>query len=252
MITRQALNTYLDTFLNVENMQDYAPNGLQVEGKSEIARIVTGVSACQVLLDAAVDHNADAIIVHHGYFWRAEKPQLTQMKQRRIKTLLTHDINLFAYHLPLDVHAQVGNNVQLAQLMQWQIVSELASGTTPNIGLVGELAEAMSVTAFAQHLQQQLSREPLTVVGGERLIKTLAWCSGAAQDFIEHAAQAGVDAYVSGEISERTFHAAKELGIHYFAAGHHATERGGIQALGQHLSDKFDVDVQFIDIDNPV
>ena len=252
MITRQELNTYLDTFLNAENMHDYAPNGLQVEGKSEIQCIVTGVSACQVLLDAAVEHNADAIIVHHGYFWRAEKPQLTQIKQRRLKTLLTHDINLFAYHLPLDVHAEVGNNVQLAKLMQWKIVSELASGTTPNIGLIGELAEALPVAAFAQHLQQQLGREPLTVLGGEQTIKTLAWCTGAAQDFIEHAAQAGVDAYVSGEISERTFHAAKELGIHYFAAGHHATERGGVQALGQHLSDKFDVDVQFIDIDNPV
>jgi len=251
-VSRDQLHEYLNQYLNSVNFQDYAPNGLQVCGKGNIKTIVTGVTACQPLLDAAVKVKADAVLVHHGYFWKGESPVISGMKYHRLKTLLTHDINLFAYHLPLDAHPVVGNNAQLAKHMDWAIAGEFDTGSAPSIGLVGAPKKPCSAQVLAKQLQQILKREPLVVSPHNKPIKTLAWCTGAAQDFIEAAACAGVDAYITGEASERTFHAAQELGIHFFAAGHHATERYGVQALGKQLAELFDVSVKFIDIDNPI
>jgi len=251
-ISRDTLHAYLNQFLQSDGVTDYAPNGLQVQGKNTIKKIVTGVTACQALLDKALAAKADAVLVHHGYFWKGEAPQVTGMQYQRLKALLTHNINLFGYHLPLDVHPELGNNVQLAQRLGISIKGELATATSPNLGLVGELAKATTLKNFGHQIETVLHRTPLLIPGHNRPIKTIAWCTGGAQDFIRHAANAGVDAYLTGEASERTTHMARELGIHFIGAGHHATERYGIEALGRHLAEKFGVGVEFVDIDNPV
>ncbi|MEP3589704.1 MAG: Nif3-like dinuclear metal center hexameric protein [Marinobacter sp.] len=247
MVTRNQILAKINEWLQPENFQDYAPNGLQVEGKEEVQIIVSGVTASQALIDAAVEQNADMILVHHGYFWKGEDQAIRGMKKRRIKQLLDHDINLFAYHLPLDDHPEYGNNRQLANVLGIQ-------NPRPAGGLVwqGELAEPMSPEAFGQHIASALNRPPLHVGEGADLIKTVAWCTGGAQGFITKALELGVDAYISGEISEPTTHTARESGIHYYAAGHHATERYGAKALGEALAKEFGVEHQFIDCDNPV
>ena len=248
MIQRHDLLQYFSRLLTPENFQDYCPNGLQVEGKSAIKTLVTGVTACQALLEQAVVQGADAILVHHGYFWNGEAPTIVGMKQRRLKILLQHDINLFAYHLPLDAHPEVGNNVQLAQQLGLTIIPQ----TLQTLLWLGVTAMPMTVASFSHHLTQVLSRPPLHVAGSQALIHKVAWCTGAAQDEIEAAKLLGADAFISGEISERTVHAARELEIHYFAAGHHATERYGVQALGAHVAQRFGLTHTFIDIDNVV
>lgn len=255
MLTRTVLQDYLTTRLQPQLFKDYCPNGLQVEGRQQIRRIVTGVTACQALLDVAVQQHADAVIVHHGYFWKGESPTVRGVQKKRLHTLLQNDINLFAYHLPLDLHADIGNNVQLAAQMGWSVSGELPMATTPSYGLVGRLSQPMPADALAAQLTQQLGQKPLHIVGHQRTIETIAWCTGAAQDFIEDAARAGVDAYISGEISERTVHSAREWGIDYFAAGHHATERYGIQALTAELATVFSAEltqIECVDIANPV
>lgn len=252
MIALAELQTYLTTLLSVNMFDDYAPNGVQVEGKPKVARLITGVTACQALLDAAVAHQADAVLVHHGYFWRGESPCLVGMKKHRVTTLLQHDVSLLAYHLPLDAHLEYGNNVQLAQQLGINDVVPLADQGDARLVFVGELTKPQSADEFSAHIAAKLQREPLHLAGNEQAIKRVAWCTGAAQDFIEMAAAAGADAFISGEVSERTTHITRELGIHYYAAGHHATERYGVQALGEHLAQQFQLDHQFIDIDNPV
>lgn len=251
-MNREELFIYLQQFLQPDQFKDYCPNGLQVSGKQQIKKIVTGVSACQALIDAAIAAKADTLLVHHGFFWKGEEPALTGIKRQRIASLLQHDINLFAYHLPLDAHPEVGNNVQLAKLFNFQEVLFLDGPYGHNIGCQGLLLEAQTPQQFAKTIATVLKREPQVVVAGNKPIKTIAWCTGAAQDYLEYVADLGVDAYLSGEISERTYHQAQELGVHYFAAGHHATERYGIKALGEHLAHRFHIDVEFIDIDNPV
>jgi dinuclear metal center YbgI/SA1388 family protein len=251
MILRDKLVNYLNQILDVSKFQDYCPNGLQVEGKPHIRKIVTGVTACQALLDRAVELNADAVLVHHGYFWKNEAPQVTGIKKTRLKTLLAHDMNLLAYHLPLDAHSEFGNNVQLANKLSLNIEGPL-SAKDSTMGLIGKLSTPISARQFAEQLHVTLGRQPLHIEGQAPLIETIAWCTGAAQSFIEEAYAKKADAYLSGEISESTVHFAKESGIHYFAAGHHATERYGVQALGQHLAEQFGLDVEFVDIDNPV
>lgn len=252
MITCSKLTSYLNTLLDVKAFSDYAPNGLQVQGKSEIKKIVTGVSASQALLDAAVALNADAILVHHGYFWRGEDPCLVGIARQRIATLLKHDINLLAYHLPLDAHAELGNNAQLAKRLDIQIEAEFSGGEKPALGRLGQLTTAMSGDDLKAHVQQQLQREPLYIRGRCDVVKKIAWCTGAAQDLIQAAASYGVDAFITGEVSERTVHIARETGIHFYAAGHHATERYGVMALAQHIATTFDVESEFVDIANPV
>lgn len=242
------LANYLSQLLQVNNFSDHCPNGLQVAGAKEINKIITGVTACQALLDVAVKKQADTILVHHGYFWRGEEPCLTGIKRQRIATLLKHDINLFAYHLPLDTHLLYGNNAQLGQRLGFKVTKRVDEG----LFYIGELSHPSTAIQLQQHLKQVLHRQPQYVRGSDEKINTIAWCTGAAQHFIDKAKQYGVDAYLSGEICERTFHLAREFGIHYFAAGHHATERYGIQALGVHLAEKYNLMVEFVDIENPV
>ncbi len=239
-----------DRYLNAAKIADYCPNGLQVEGRPQVSRIVSGVTASQALLDAAVEARADLVLVHHGYFWKNEDPRVVGMKQRRLKTLLTHDISLLAYHLPLDVHPEVGNNVQLARLLGLTVESALEPDNPRSVGLVGSLVVPLLPLEFAQRVQTALGREPV-MVDGDRPIRRIAWCTGGAQGYIEQAVAAGVDAYLTGEISEPTAHIAQENGLSFFAAGHHATERYGVQALGDYLASRFAVEHQFIDCPNP-
>lgn len=222
-----------------------------MEGKSDVKKLVTGVTACQALLDRAVVEHADAVLVHHGYFWRGEDAVIVGMKRRRIATLLQHDISLLAYHLPLDAHPQLGNNAQLAEILDIHVSAGLQASES-SIGNTGELAEALGGAAFARHIAARLGREPLHIAGDSEKIKSIAWCTGAAQDYIQQAIDLSVDAYLTGEVSEPTVHIAREAGIHFYAAGHHATERYGVQAVGEYLVQKFGLEHQFIDIDNPV
>ncbi len=252
MITRTDLLSYLDALLSPEQFQDYCPNGLQVAGKEEIATLVTGVTASQALLDAAMAVGADAVLVHHGYFWKGENPCVTGLKQQRLRTLLLNDVNLMAYHLPLDGHAELGNNVQLAKALGLEVTGSIAGTGTPELALCGRLPTAQSTDNLATMLVAKLDHVPLVIKGHDRLIASVGWCTGAAQGYLEQAAAAGLDAFISGEVSEQTTHLARELGITYFAAGHHATERYGVQALGAHLAVQFDIEHQFIDIPNPV
>jgi dinuclear metal center YbgI/SA1388 family protein len=253
MLQRKELVDYLQSFLKVNDFKDYCPNGLQVEGSAEIKHIVAGVTASQSLIDKAIEQNADAVLVHHGYFWKGEAAEIVGIKQKRIKALLQADINLLAYHLPLDAHTEVGNNAQLAKVLGVHDVASQNLNGINDLLWQGSLNSALSADEFAQLLQDKLGREALWLPSRSNSpIKTVAWCTGGAQSYINEAAQLGVDAYISGEVSEQTTHLAQELDIHYFAAGHHATERYGVQALAAHLSEKFDITHQFIDIDNPV
>ncbi|WP_417513600.1 Nif3-like dinuclear metal center hexameric protein [Marinobacter sp.] len=247
MATRDTILAKLNEWLQPENFQDYCPNGLQVEGKSDVKTIITGVTASRALIEAAIAANADMVIVHHGYFWKGEDQRIQGMKRERLKRLLDNDINLVAYHLPLDDHPEYGNNRQLADILG-------IGNPQPLNGLVweGELHEAMSPEKFGLHIARALHREPLRVGDGKAEIKRVGWCTGAAQGFINTAIDAGLDAYISGEISEPTTHTARECGIHYYAAGHHATERYGVKALGVALEKEFGTSHRFIDCDNPV
>ncbi len=250
-MNRSELTQYLSEFLQISNYKDYAPNGLQVQGREEIKTIVTGVTACQALIERAVELNADALLVHHGFFWKGEPEVLTGMKYQRIQSLIKNDINLYGYHLPLDGHPMLGNNAELARALG--IIDAQAVESSPQ-GLVwqGHLNTPMSLTDFKGKLANALGREALHLGDTDREIHHLAWCSGGAQDYIDLAVELGADAFISGEVSERTFHSAMEQNIHYFSAGHHATERFGIKALGEHLADKFGFTHHFVDIVNPV
>lgn len=253
MLKRDQLLAELNALLRPERQRDYCPNGLQVEGREQIQRIVTGVTACQALLDAALVQEADAVLVHHGYFWKGEDERVTGIKKQRLQTLLAADLNLFAYHLPLDVHPVLGNNAQLARQLGLEVDGPLMPDRgDDSIGLVGHLPDVMSALEFARHLESVLGRSVLHIGDDDDEIETLGWCTGAAQGYIDKALELGMDAYVSGEISEQTVHFARETGIHYFACGHHASERYGVQALGNWVAQKFGVEHVFIDIDNPV
>jgi dinuclear metal center YbgI/SA1388 family protein len=252
MVRLDEFLNYTDQLLNAGDYQDYCPNGLQVQGRAEVSRIVCGVTASQALIDAAVDTGADLLLVHHGFFWKGEEPRIIGMRQRRIKALLQNDISLVAYHLPLDGHGELGNNAQLARLLGFRVEGRFGAGQDGGIAMYGSLPEPASAEALAQHIGTLLQREPLLIDAGERPVRRLGWCSGAAQGYLEQAASLGLDAFISGEISEHTVHTARELGIHYISAGHHATERYGVQALGQHLSEQFALENQFVEIANPV
>ncbi|MFZ9036220.1 MAG: Nif3-like dinuclear metal center hexameric protein [Francisellaceae bacterium] len=250
---RHTLQSYLCKYLRSNEIKDYCPNGLQVEGKAEIQTIVTGVTACQALIDAAIQKKADAIIVHHGYFWKGEPYPITGMRYRRIASLIKQDLNLFAYHLPLDIHPEIGNNVMLAKKLKLNIIGEFDTATTPSYGIMCEPYRALNLEALSTNIHEALKRQALVIPANiETPIRKIAICTGGAQDFIEAAFHAGADVYISGEASERTTHMARELPIHYIAAGHHATERYGIEALGEHLARQFDLQHYFVDIDNPV
>jgi dinuclear metal center YbgI/SA1388 family protein len=252
MVTLQQLVYYLDGLLTPGVFKDYAPNGLQVEGRSSINTLVTGVTANQALIDAAIQYQADAILVHHGFFWKNELATLVGMKYRRIKSLILNDISLLAYHLPLDAHLELGNNTQLAKLLHIEFIDTFQVEPGLFLGFKGKLSSPMSGEHFSEVIAGKLGRQPLYIQGGSPFIETIAWCTGAAQDYLLSAAEQGVDAFITGEISERTVHIARENNLHFYAAGHHATERYGIKALGDHLGEEFQLTHYFIDIDNPV
>lgn len=241
------LETVINQKLNVAAFQDYGPNGLQVEGRENVQRIVTGVTASQALLDVAVAQQADAVLVHHGYFWKNESPVISGMKRRRLKTLLANDINLYGYHLPLDAHPELGNNACLAALLDISVRGEIEP-----LLPYGELSVPVSGDALRERLETRLGRSVLHCGdNAPSQITRLAWCTGGGQGFIEQAARFGVDAFITGEVSEQTIHIAREMGLHFYAAGHHATERGGIKALGEWLAQQHGFDVTFVDIPNP-
>lgn len=246
---REELLRHLEELLEAPKFRDYCPNGLQVEGCAEVRRLVAGVTASQALLDAAVERGADAVLVHHGYFWRGEDGRVTGIRKNRLATLLRHDINLFAYHLPLDAHPEFGNNAQLAKRLGWRPEGRFGE---QDIAWIGSPETPVTVAELAQRLHAALGREPLVIGAAEKPVRRIGWCSGGAQGYFEPAIALGVDAYVSGEISEPTVHLARESGTAYFACGHHASERFGVQALAVHLADHFGLECEFIDISNPV
>jgi dinuclear metal center YbgI/SA1388 family protein len=247
MVALADLVAYTDRLLNDPALPDGCPNGLQIAGREQVQTLASGVTASLALIDAAIEAGADALLVHHGYFWKNEDPRLIGMKKQRIARLLAADISLIAYHLPLDRHPIYGNNAQLARLLEIQPESTLPA--EPLVWL-GSLQHPCDGGAFAERIAARLRRIPLHIPA-QRPIRRLAWCSGGAQGYIEAAARAGVDAYLTGEVSEYTVHIAREYGIHFYAAGHHATERYGAAALGEHLAREFGLSHRFIEIENP-
>ena len=249
MVKIKELTHYTQQLMQVDCFKDYCPNGLQVEGKSNVTKIVTGVSASMALLEAAQQAKADLILVHHGYFWRNEDPRVVGIKRNRIAFLLKHNINLMAYHLPLDAHSEFGNNVQLGRLLG---INAAEYAGAKSIVAYGHLSRAIKLIDFAQQIEQKLQRTPLIIGNPEQLVEKVAWCTGAAQGYMDVAIDLGADVFVSGEVSEQTMHQALESDVSYVAAGHHATERYGVKALGEHLAERFNLQHEFIDITNPV
>jgi dinuclear metal center YbgI/SA1388 family protein len=246
MAARKEVETYLATLLAVERFEDYGPNGLQVEGRAEVTRLVSGVTASRALIDAAIDAGADAILVHHGLFWRGQDGRLTGWLAERVKRLMAHGINLFAYHLPLDAHAEFGNNTQLG--LQLGLVADARFGKQ-DLGFAGPAALALD--ALAQRVQAALGRAPLVLPGDGRALRRIGWCTGGAQGYFESAIAAGVDAFITGEVSEPQAHLARETGVAFLACGHHATERFGAPAVAAHVAERFGIEHRFIEIDNP-
>jgi len=249
VMKREELVEYLDELLQPAKFRDYCPNGLQVEGRAEVTRIVAGVTASQALLDAAVARGADAVLVHHGYFWKGEDGRVTGIRRQRLKTLLGYDINLFAYHLPLDAHPKLGNNAQLASRLGWQPDGRFGE---QDIAWLGQVATPTTAGRLAAEIAGGLARQPLLIGDPQRPLRRLGWCTGGAQGYFEQAIALGVDAFISGEISEQTVHLARESGVAYLACGHHATERYGVAALAAHLAAQCGLQCEFVDVDNPV
>ncbi len=255
-ISRTELVNWLDTYLESSRFKDYCPNGLQVEGTETVRHIVTGVTASQALLEAAVERGADTVLVHHGWFWKNEDERIRGMKKKRIAFALKHDLNLIAYHLPLDAHPEVGNNTQLARVLGFTQNRD-ADGRPVGIGpsnliQTGYLDIPETLESLSLKISDRLQRSALTVGNPQQLIQRLAWCTGGAQGFMNEAIEAGVDLYLSGEASEPTFHYAQESTTAYIGAGHHATERYGVQALGEKIAEHFKLKVDFVDLYNPI
>lgn len=249
MAHRNELESHLHTLLEVPRFRDYGPNGLQLEGKPEVRRLVSGVTASLALIDAAIAAGADALLVHHGLFWRGQDGRIVGWLKARVARLLAHDINLFAYHLPLDAHPTLGNNAQLGALMGWLCEGRFGE---QDLGMIGRTEpRAQDLDRLAADLADRLQRAPVVVPGDGRPLRRVAWCTGGAQSWFEAAVAAGADVYVSGEISEPQSHLARETGVAYLACGHHATERGGASAVGAHLAEHFGLEHRFIDLPNP-
>jgi dinuclear metal center YbgI/SA1388 family protein len=248
MTSRSGIEMFLDMLLDAKTFKDYGPNGLQVEGRDEVRKLVTGVTASRALIDAAIAAQADAILVHHGLFWRGQDGRVTGWMRQRLGPLLVNDVSLFAYHLPLDAHPVLGNNAQLGAKLKFTVDGRFGD---QEIGYLGSPAQPLTLAALVALLQFRLGRAPVAVEGDGRPIKRVAWCTGGAQGWFEAAIAAGADAYVTGEISEPQAHYAKETGVAYLACGHHATERYGVAAVGARVAEEFGIEHQFIDIDNP-
>ena len=248
MASRSAIETYLNNLLDVNRFRDYGPNGLQVEGKGEIVRLVSAVTASRALIEAAIEQGADTILVHHGLFWRGQDGRVTGWLKQRLELLLRHEINLFAFHLPLDAHAQWGNNAQFGARLGLEADARFGE---QDVGFIGNLVDACEVNALANQVGALLRRSPTLVTGDGRPVRRVAWCTGGAQGYFEAAIAAGADAFITGEISEPQAHYARETGVAYLACGHHASERFGAPALGAHLAETFDLQHSVIEIDNP-
>ncbi|WP_396269017.1 Nif3-like dinuclear metal center hexameric protein [Ideonella sp.] len=248
MVARDEMDRYLRQVLEVEKFKDYGPNGLQVEGRPEIRKLVSGVTASLGLIEAAVAAGADALLVHHGLFWRGQDGRLTGWLKARVARLMAQDINLFAYHLPLDAHAEWGNNAQWGAALGLRADSRFGEQA---LGFVGEAGALSTLQALAQRAQAVAQRDVLVLPGDGRALRRLAWCSGGAQGYFEAAIAAGADAFLTGEISEPQAHLARETGVAFIACGHHASERHGAPALGAHLAAHFGLQHEFIDIPNP-
>ncbi len=243
------LADYNASLLQTGLFKDYCPNGIQVEGRGDVARIATAVTASLAVLEAAILWGADALLVHHGYFWRGESAEIVGLKKRRLATLLQHDVSLLTYHLPLDAHPTLGNNAQLGQRLG---LTETGRCGPQNMICLGNVTSSIPLKQFAQHVTQTLGKTPLLLGDETRTVQRVAWCSGGAQGYFEEAITQDVDVFLTGEVSEQCFHLAHETGVGFIAAGHHATERWGIQALGAHLADHFGLQHAFFDQDNPV
>ena len=252
MVQLSELIRYTNTLLEIERYHDYCPNGLQVEGRAEVIRIVSGVTASQALIDAAVEEGADLLLVHHGYFWKGEDQAISGIKRKRIKTLLENDISLLVYHLPLDGHSELGNNRHLAKLWGFDVDGRFGDGIDGGLGLYCDLPKPMAIGELIKRISGSLGREVIHLAGGDEMVKRVGWCSGGADSYFQAAIAAGCDLYITGEVSEPAFHIAQELGAHFIGAGHHATERGGVHQLGDHLAEMFRIEHRFIDIPNPV
>jgi dinuclear metal center YbgI/SA1388 family protein len=251
-VSLKKLVCYLDEYLQANTIQDYCPNGLQIEGCSEITKIIGGVTANQALIDYAISSKADAILVHHGFFWKGEDQVIMGIKKKRIQSLLQNNISLIAYHLPLDIHPVLGNNAQLAKLLGLNMTGPLDPLSKMSVGVATELEMPITAKAFQDLITKKLGRDCLHIGVESKLIQKVGLCTGAAQGMINQAVSLELDAYISGEISEPTVHIANETGVNYFSAGHHATERGGVMALGEHLKTQFKIVFEFKDLYNPV
>lgn len=251
-VSRAELQAWLNETLQPEGFKDYCPNGLQVQGSERISHLVAGVTASLQFLRAAKAAGADAVLVHHGWFWRGEDPRLIGLKYARLEVLMSAQINLFGYHLPLDAHPEHGNNAQLAERLGWPVSGRAGPG---ELVFYADLEHPISVDQLGRLLGKRLGQKPLLVgrtgEPSDKRLSRLAWCTGGAQDYIETAIEIGADAFISGEISERTTHTAREAGLVYAAAGHHATERFGVQALGEAAADALGLTYEFIDDPNP-
>ena len=250
-VDRDQLKRALDEELNSAAFNDYCPNGLQVEGTASIGRLVSGVTASQALIDRAIELEADAVLVHHGYFWRGEDPCLVGMKGQRISSLIRANINLFAYHLPLDNHPTLGNNAGLGRVLELSSCKSLRENDVSYPVFSGAYADAQSLSEVTQGLSEALGRSVTSIGEDDTPIQSVAWCTGGGQGYIDDAADAGVDLFITGEISEQTVHVARERNIAFIAAGHHATERFGARALGDWVARKFDIEHEFVDIYSP-
>lgn len=244
---RDALLKDLTEFFQSNKIKDYAPNGLQIEGRAEIRRVLTAVSASQAAIEAAIAYQADALFVHHGYFWKGEAPELTGIKYQRIKRLVENGINLIAYHLPLDLHAEVGNNALFGRALAAQNIRQSAQ---ESLLWHGEIAP-LSIEELQAKISAVLNRQAQVVGKAAEKISRIAWCTGAAQDFLALAAQEGAQAFLSGEYAERTFHEAHEWNVAYFSCGHHATERFGVQAMAARFAEYYALQSEFFDEANP-
>ena len=238
--------------LKSHEFKDYAPNGLQIEGKAVVNKVLCAVTASQEAIDAAIEHGADLLLVHHGYFWKGEPYPITGMRGRRIKSLIQHDISLVGYHLPLDSHPSLGNNAAIAEILGLQHLEALDPSERHPIGNIGYLEEPMSAEAFKDYLTEKLGFNTIHLAAAREKIQKVGFCTGAAQDFITRAAEQDCDAFISGEVSERTYYEAKELNVHYYACGHHATERYGVQRLAKAISDEFGIESIYFELNNPI
>lgn len=243
---------WCDQTLKTAEFRDYAPNGLQIEGRQEVNKILCAVTASQQAIEAAIAEQADLLLVHHGYFWKGEPYPITGMRGKRIKTLIQHDVSLLSYHLPLDAHPSLGNNAAIADLLSLQQMRALDPAERHPIGNIAELPQAVTPVEFQHYLAERLQTQVMHLPAQTDSIRTVGYCTGAAQDFIGKAAEQGCDAYLSGEVSERTYYEAQEMGVHYYACGHHATERYGVQRLGQAIAEQFAIEYHYYELNNPV